>query len=178
MWQACSARSRGRHKVPFQRMQCAQQSRSETAGGTHAGAGWDIGKAHDLKVRSGYPSQLQSLANDGMLDFINALDIFEFGVLDDDAGTKRFIDGDVDVAVNRRGEDKASMLPVVGREVGATAAETNPQRTPGNDHRADPPPGRHACAGIILKSYAKRRLEVECQSATRRDQFVHRTEQD
>jgi hypothetical protein len=53
------------------------------------------------------------------------------------------------------------MLPVIGREVGAAAAEANPQRTPGDDHRADPRPGQHACAAIMLKSYAKRLLQVE-----------------
>ena len=86
-----------------------------------------------------------------MLDLVNALHIFELGVLDDNPGTKGFVDGDVDVAVNRRGDDKASMLPVIGREVGAATAETNSQRTPGDDHRADPHPGQYAFAGIILE---------------------------
>jgi hypothetical protein len=53
------------------------------------------------------------------------------------------------------------MPAIIGREVGATAAEANPQRTPGNDHRAGPSGGQYAFAEIMLKSYAKRLSQVE-----------------
>jgi hypothetical protein len=56
------------------------------------------------------------------------------------------------------------VLAIIGREVRAAAAEANPQRTPGNDHRAGPSGGQYAFAEIIFKSYAKRLLQVERNS--------------
>jgi hypothetical protein len=53
------------------------------------------------------------------------------------------------------------MLPVIRRKVGATAAEADSQRTPGDDHRASPSGGQYAFAEIMLKSYAKRLSQVE-----------------
>jgi hypothetical protein len=86
-----------------------------------------------------------------MLDLVDALHIFELGILHDNPGTKRFVECDVDIAVNSGGDDEAGMLPVIGWEISAATAETNSQRTPGDDHRADPYPGAYAIAGIILK---------------------------
>src|ERR1700688_4462684 len=113
-----------------------------------------------------------------MLDLVDALHVFELGILDNNSRTKRFVNGDVDVAANRRGNHKASVLPVIGWKVGASAAETYPQRAPGDDHRAGlecgktaaflkarsateeskerefdkcPHPGQRAKEGIILK---------------------------
>src|SRR5260370_23458696 len=72
-----------------------------------------------------------------MLNFIHALHILKLGVLDNDPRTKRFVDGDLDVTVDRGGNYKASMLPVIGGKIGTAAAETDSQRTSSNDHRAD-----------------------------------------
>src|SRR5258708_29003487 len=72
-----------------------------------------------------------------MLNCVHALHILELGVLHNDPRTKGFVDGDVDVTVDRGGNYKASMLPVIGGEIGAAAAETDSQRTSSNDHRAD-----------------------------------------
>jgi hypothetical protein len=44
------------------------------------------------------------------------------------------------------------MLPVIGREVGTTAAEADSQRTPGDDHRAGPRVGQYAFSETMLKS--------------------------
>jgi hypothetical protein len=87
-----------------------------------------------------------------MLDLIDALDVFELGVLDNDPRTKRFVDGDVDVPADRGRDYKASVLLVIGREVGAAAAEADSQRTPGYDHRAGPRVGQYAFAETMLKS--------------------------
>jgi hypothetical protein len=62
------------------------------------------------------------------------------------------------------------VLPVIGREISAAAAKADSQRTPGDDHRADPRPGQLACAGIILESYANGLLQVErvpCHSTSK-----------
>jgi hypothetical protein len=39
--------------------------------------------------------QLQSFADDGMLNLLDAIDFFELGIFDDDAGTEILIDSDV-----------------------------------------------------------------------------------
>src|ERR1700733_1009971 len=72
-----------------------------------------------------------------MLNLFDAIDFFELRIRDDNPGTKCFIDGDVDVAVNRGGNDEASMLSVIGWKIGAAAAETDSQRAPRDDHGAD-----------------------------------------
>ena len=42
---------------------------------------------------------------------------------------------DVDVLVDRRRDQEAAVLAVVGRQVGAAAAERDAQRTARDDHR-------------------------------------------
>jgi hypothetical protein len=81
-------------------MQRAQQSGREAARGSHPGAGRDIGQADDFKVWPGYSCQLQSFADDGMLNLLDAIDCFELGILDDDAGTEILVDSDVNVTRN------------------------------------------------------------------------------
>src|SRR6266852_5007950 len=72
-----------------------------------------------------------------MLNFIHAFHILKLGVLHNDPRTKGFVDGDVDVTVDRGGNYEAGMLPVIRGEIGTAAAETDSQRTSSNDHRAD-----------------------------------------
>ena len=43
--------------------------------------------------------------------------------------------GNVDVFVDGRGDEEAAVFAVVGREVGAAAAEGDAQRGTGDDHR-------------------------------------------
>jgi hypothetical protein len=85
-----------------------------------------------------------------MLDLVDALHVFELGILNDDSRTKRFVNGDVDVAANRSGDYKSGMLPVIRRKVSAAAAKTDPQRTSGDDHR-ERRPRQSAEARIILE---------------------------
>src|SRR5258706_10334790 len=124
-----------------------------------------------------------------MLNLIDVLHIFELRLFNNERGTKGLVDGDEDVAVNRSGDREASMLPVIGWEIGAPPAETDSQRTPCDDHRAGltdnptvltraeaqpakpkaapasdkcPHSGQCVLAGVIHKSYAKLLSRVEC----------------
>ena len=45
------------------------------------------------------------------------------------------IDGDIDVLVDRRGDEEPPVFPVVGGQVGAAAAEGDAQGGPGDDHQ-------------------------------------------
>jgi hypothetical protein len=65
---------------------------------------------------------------------VHGIDLFELRVLQIDAGHERACDGDVDILVNRRRDDEAAVLTIVGREVGAASAERDAQGTSGDDH--------------------------------------------
>jgi hypothetical protein len=58
-----------------------------------------------------------------MLNVFPPLHIFQLGVLQDDPWTKRFIDGDINIAINRGGDHEATMLAVIRRKVGASSAQ-------------------------------------------------------
>src|SRR5277367_1563543 len=71
-----------------------------------------------------------------MLYLLDPFHVFELRILHNNPRTKRFVDRDVNVAVDGRGNYKAGMLPVVRRQVRSAAAEANSQRTARDDHRA------------------------------------------
>ena len=110
----------------------------ETAGRAEAGAGGDVGERGDLDLRRAEVEHPDGLADDRMLDVVGTLDVFELRVLEEDAADERPHHGDVDVLVDRRGDEEAAVLAVVRAEVGAAAAERDPQRATGDDHARDP----------------------------------------
>jgi hypothetical protein len=57
-----------------------------------------------------------------VFDFRGRFYRLELGILDDDLFTEGFVEGDVDVFVDSRGDQEAGMFAVVGRQVGAAAA--------------------------------------------------------
>src|SRR5205807_150078 len=78
----------------------------------------------------------QCFAKNGMPHFIDRVDVFDIGVLEPDTGAERTVDGDVDVAIDGSGDQKAAELFVIRRQIGPTAAEADAQRTARDDHRA------------------------------------------
>ena len=60
------------------------------------------------------------------------------GIFEVDAWRERFDDGDVDIFVDRRGDQKALVLAVIGRQIGAAAAKGDAQRTTNDDHSQNP----------------------------------------
>src|SRR6267143_4823482 len=69
-----------------------------------------------------------------MLDLFNAHSFLELGILEEDPLVERAVHGHKHVFVYGRGEKKSSVVAVIGRKVGPTAAEAHPQRTPRNNH--------------------------------------------
>ena len=70
-----------------------------------------------------------------MLDVRHGLDLLELGILEQDPRGKGGVDGDVYVLVDRSGHEKAAVFPIVGGQVGASAAEGDPKGGSGDDHR-------------------------------------------
>jgi hypothetical protein len=86
-------------------------------------------------MRIGDADEFQRFTDDWVFDVLDGLNALEFRILDDDVPLKRPVLRDVDVFVDRRGDEEAAVFTIIGRQVGATAAEGNAQRGSGDDHR-------------------------------------------
>src|SRR3989442_1064970 len=69
-----------------------------------------------------------------MVDFFHAVHVFQLRILEEDALDERPHDRDVDVIVDRGGNQEAAVMPVVRGQVGPAAAERDPQRASRDDH--------------------------------------------
>ena len=116
----------------------AQERSGEAARGTEASAGGDVGKGGDLDLRLAEIELAQRLADDAMANRVDGLDVLDLGVLQVDAGGERLDDGDVDVFVDRRGDEEPLVLAIVRGEVGAAAAEGYAKRAANDDHWPEP----------------------------------------
>ena len=72
-----------------------------------------------------------------VLDFLDGADALQFGILEDDLRHEGLVQRDIDVFINRRGDEKAAVLTVIGGEIGSAAADGETQGGPCNDHRFD-----------------------------------------
>src|SRR2546423_15197403 len=90
-----------------------------------------------------------------MFDLLDRLNALELRVLDDDLLLKRAVLRDVDVLVDRRGDEKTAVFAIVRRQIGATAAERNTQRRTGNDHEKREKPFRllHVVAAVPINFF-------------------------
>ena len=70
-----------------------------------------------------------------MPDVARQLHPFEFRVFENVAGLKSLVQGDVDVFIDRRGNEKPAMIAIVGRQVGTATAQCDAQRAADDDHR-------------------------------------------
>ncbi len=112
-----------------------EKTDQEGAGGTESGAGGDIGDADDFEGRRRAVGA-DGLAYQGVADLVAGIGMFGFRILKEISGQKAAIDGDVDVFIDGRGNDKASpVLLVIGREVSATAANGDTQGCAGHNQR-------------------------------------------
>src|SRR4029077_13506011 len=123
--------------IALTRVQGAQQCGRKTARGTEAGPGRDVGHTGDLDavVRA---DELDRGAHNRMSDVAGSLDPLKLGIFDDVTRLKGIVQGDVDIFVDCRGDEKPAMVPVVGGEVGAATAQGDAQRTANNDHPQAP----------------------------------------
>ena len=106
----------------FQRMQSAQQSHREAARGPEPRVGGDVRHADDFQVRDANLDQLERGAHDGMLHLFDRLHLLHTGVLDDQLLGEGLVERDIDVLIDGGRHDKAGVLAVVRRQVGAAAA--------------------------------------------------------
>jgi hypothetical protein len=66
--------------------------------------------------------------SDRMSDIAGPVHPFQFGVFDDVTGLKGFVQCDVDIFVDYRGDEKSAVVPVIGGEVGAATPQCDAQR--------------------------------------------------
>ena len=99
----------------------------------------DIRERRDLNLRRPESDQPHGFADDRVLHLVDAVHVFELRVLQVDAGRERPHDGDVDVLVDRRGDEEAGVIAIVRGQVGTAAAKRDPEGTTRNDHARPPP---------------------------------------
>src|ERR1019366_4820235 len=76
----------------------------------------------------------QHLTEDRMLDPLRTLDTLKRRVLQEVVRRERPVDRYEDIFRDGRGQHEPAELPVVRRQIGATAAEGDPERRAGDDH--------------------------------------------
>ncbi len=81
-----------------------------------------------------HASVLGEFPHDRVIDLRRRGTAFEQGILDDVVLAKRVMERDVDLPIDCSGNQKARVLFVVGRQVGASAAETDSKWGAGNNH--------------------------------------------
>ena len=115
----------GRNERALRSVEGFEEGGGKAAARAKAGAAGDVGHRGELKVRIADAGELEGFADDGMFDLVDGGDALEFRVLDNDLGLKRAVLRDVNVFVDRRGDEEAPVFAVVRRKVGAAAAEGN-----------------------------------------------------
>src|SRR5205814_9948075 len=78
--------------------------------------------------------QLQGFANDRMLDLLDRSRFLERRVFQQEAVNESAMNIDVNILVDRRGDEKPRMLAVIGGQICAAAAQRNSKWRPGDDH--------------------------------------------
>ena len=124
-----------------------QQRGREAAGRAEAGAGRDVGHAGDLQRAAVDLHQAHRLADDRVLELVGRWHPLQAGVLDDQVVDERVVDRDVDILVDRAGDQEAAELLVVGGEVGAAAPQRDPQRATRDNHGRTPRTGARRSPG-------------------------------
>ena len=68
--------------------------------------------------------KLDRLSNDRMMHFAGRLDVLKLRILEEDARRKRPHHSHIDVPVDGGGNEESLVLPVIGRQIRAAAAQT------------------------------------------------------
>ena len=137
MWQACSARSCGMDKVLLVGVQRLEQRRGEAARRAEAGARRDVGHAGDFQsaavdARPGAATR-GSIGCWTLVDAVGRAPACEYLMMS--SGTKvwcRVMQTYLSMAAAMQ---EAGVLLVVRRQVGAAAAQRDPQRAARDNHR-------------------------------------------
>jgi len=118
---------------PLERVHGAQQTDSEGSRGTEAGAGGDVGHADDFD-RRGHFVQAQRFADERVPDFVDADGVLKGGIFQQVSAAEGFVDADVDVLVDRRGDDESAETAVIRRQIGTSASDRDAKWGAGDDH--------------------------------------------
>ena len=130
----------GRDVAALESMQCSQQADGERAGRAQARSRRGCRPCWRSRCRARSPCIRSASRMIGCRTSSICVDAFELGVLEEVVVDERAVDGDVAVPVDRRRDHERRPLAVVRRQVGATAADRDAQRRPGDQH------GREATA--------------------------------
>ena len=117
------------------RIQRLQQGGREAARRSETCTGRNVGERRDLYLWGVETDQLQRFADDRVLHLADVVHVLELRVLEEDPLHERSHDRHVHVLVNRRGNQEAAVLAVIGRKISASAAERDSQRAARDDHR-------------------------------------------
>ena len=60
-----------------------------------------------------------------MLDVVHSLDLFHLRILEENPGNDSVMNHEIEIFIDRGGDDEAAVLVVVRREVGPPAAQGN-----------------------------------------------------
>src|SRR4030095_8047014 len=114
-----------------------EQTRGETARRTQARSRGDIRECRDFDLRRFEIEHLDCFANDGMNHILRQFDMLQSGVLQKDSGCERSHDRHVDISINGSSNEKASVVAIVRRQIGAATTQRDAQRATRNDHMID-----------------------------------------
>src|SRR4051794_15046410 len=116
------------------RVESLKQRGGKAARGTQAGPGGNVRQRRDLDLWGLEVKQLQSFADNRVMDVLCLVHVFELRILKINSGSKRTHHGYVNVLINRGRDEKSFVLPIIGRKIGASAAQGYSQRTTRDDH--------------------------------------------
>ncbi len=91
-------------------------------------------KRGNFDLRRLEAEHLDSFANDRMLDFVDSIDMLKMGIFQIDSLGERSHHVDVDVLVDGARDQEAAVLAIIGRQIGAAAAEADAERATRCDH--------------------------------------------
>ena len=74
-----------------------------------------------------------------MLDILDPVHFLHLRVLEEDPRHESLMHHDINILIDRRGDEEAAVLLVVRRQVGPPAAEGDAERAAGHDHDNDLP---------------------------------------
>ncbi|HWS70010.1 MAG TPA: hypothetical protein VN325_45185, partial [Steroidobacteraceae bacterium] len=95
------------------RMKSLQKGGGKASGGPEAGSRRNIRKGRDFNLRRLKMLQCQRFANDGMFDIRDPVHVFQRGIFQIDARAEGPHDRDVDILVDRGGNQESLMFTVV-----------------------------------------------------------------
>ena len=108
---ACDAL--GADDLPLEGIKRLEQSAGERTGGAHAGAGGQVADGGDLDIAI-EAGHAEGFANDGVLDVVDRLGDFGFGVADADRFFESMAHGDVHMFFDGHAEHRARFVAVEG----------------------------------------------------------------